>query len=716
VVFAFGFLIFSASAQDSTTTTTTTTTTKKLPTIGQTEPEPEVVKLSPYTIKDDQVVGWNSQMTFSGSRTAENIMTTPVGITIITKDLLKDMGATNMTQILQYTGSGITPRVGYRDDYVVRGFRQENMRDGILGSFITAALLYDIDRVEFVKGPTALVFSNYGNVSGTANYVTKRPSAKESGDASVTFGNYGLYIGEATQRGPLNASGTKRYRFTIGAQEYRGWAGRATPGDNNYHNNNLVSGSYDWDVLPKLQLRFDLRHVLQKDRDHDSAMIDPLTGLVWQKIVDGYNTTTSWTNLRSEEITAQFTAILQVTSEFDIRASAVSSVGDYQYHEPTRNGAGGLQAADGPNYTLITGMRQRDYHNWIENVDTNIDATWSHTFSNWFRNRFNFGWANRQSHSRTDYYQTSPLPDFVIADPVGARPKPFPQQLQTPASVGASRQSGYTYYVHDALYFLDEKLIVTGGARFITPGSNGLAKRDYVPNVGLVYRFTPGLSFYAAYAESVQLITGVDQWGTAYVNQYGKSKDVGLKFNLFNEHLFGSVAAFDIFQSPVFLTVTKPHPVTGVIITAQAQQGNLSNKGMEADIGYTDKVGPGEWSVYVTFYNGDPRNELGLQPAAAYKTKDTIFMKYRLSTGSMAGLYFGGGWSHVGSSPGSGFPTIPAYSYSSLLAGYGIGNWSVTGNIDNLADKKDIILGTEGRNDTYLMAPRTYKVSFNYKW
>ena len=54
--------------------------------------------------------------------------------------------------------------------------------------------LYDIQSVEAVKGPTASRIQQFlGNVTGTINYVTKRPTAVPGGEVNFTVGNFGTY-------------------------------------------------------------------------------------------------------------------------------------------------------------------------------------------------------------------------------------------------------------------------------------------------------------------------------------------------------------------------------------------------------------------------------------------------------------------------------------------------------------------------------------------
>src|SRR4051812_17840718 len=78
-----------------------------------TTPEEEPVNLNPFTVSETQRSPWNSQQTFSGSRIAENIMDVPINISILTGDFIQSIGATTLTELLNYAGSGVNQRVSY---------------------------------------------------------------------------------------------------------------------------------------------------------------------------------------------------------------------------------------------------------------------------------------------------------------------------------------------------------------------------------------------------------------------------------------------------------------------------------------------------------------------------------------------------------------------------------------------------------------------------
>ena len=685
---------------------------------AETEPAEDnsVVKLNPYTINEKNVVGWNSQMTFSGSRTAEELIRIPANISILTKDYLKDIGATNLLDILPYAASGVTQRVSYREVFTVRGFRQQKLTDGLDSFNYGFDPLYDIERIEIIKGPTALVFSNYGNVSGAINYVTKRPTSTPMGDASFTVGNYGLYIAQATQRGPLNANGSVRYRFTAGAQDSVGWFGRITPGAEDYNKNSLVSASVDWTATSKLEFRFDAGYAVGRMRDENDALLDPVTQKPWIGSVNGYNISGDWNYHNNSILRARAEAIYQPFSELTIRALYYNARQKFwfSYLDSEKGAFPGLQASEYPNYTVIKGMAHVWYERFPGLDNSIVDATWAHDFGG-IKSRLNAGYNYDQRKDSVLYYST-PVADIIIAAPVSSRPGEVPQHQRILASKTQSGNGGWTAYAQEALSFFREKLLVTAGARLVSPSSNTLGKKTTVPSYGLLYRVTPGISVYAAKADSYTPQTGFDIFGNVRKDIIGKSKEVGLKFNALNERFFGTVDYFDILVDPVNRQIQAINPATGILIYGNAAVGKQTTTGVEADFGYVAKLGEDEWSTFVTYYSADPKTSVGLQPSSAVKSKHSLFTKFSFNGGALKGLRLGGGVSHVGGSPGVGFAWMDAYTTYSAFIGYQRKHWSLGFNADNLTNKKDILVGSEGTNFLQLAPPLNYRTTLSFQW
>ncbi len=677
----------------------------------------ETVRMNPYVLEEKNVVGWNSQMTFSGRHSAGELLELPTAISIITADFMKDIGATNLMGVMEYAASGVNNRVAYREDFTVRGFRQAPLRDGTPYQNYGFLTLYDIDAVEVIKGPDALMFNTYGNISGGVNFVTKSPSPVQTGDINFTVGNFGTYIGSITARGPATKDKTVRYRVTAGKQLQAGWQGQGTDSAN-YHNNSLYSASIDWDVTKKLLVRFSGGEQRERARDYGSGIIDPVTGKVSEISKHGFSLGTNWSfyNLDTERGTAE--AILSVTPELTFRWRSTSYYTFWNYDQPTAQGQN-LNPAEYPNYTVVNNIYAEKYVYTVLNVNSYADMTWVKRMG-WADNQLSAGMNYFENHSNYDLYDNL-LPAFVIGAPISSRP-PLPLILvasgtgpQTQASYSVVRNGGWSTYVQDTLKTFHDRLIMAAGVLIVTPSTNNQAKRGTVPNFGVVYRLTPGVSAYAAYGKSFTPQVGFDVFGTPLVNQLGTSKEAGFKFNALNEHLFGTIDYFDIVVSNQLQQVYGKN-LAGLFVFGNAQVGQISNKGFEAEMGWVQPIGPGEWSTYATGYSASPKDVNGNQPHAAVKEKYTAFTKYGFTTGPAKGFEAGIGYSDIGASPGVGFATMPAYSLWTAFAGYSWKHYKLTFNADNLLDKKGIITGAEGPGLLALNPPFSFKVTIARTW
>lgn len=172
----------------------------------------DIVTLSPFTVSTSKDVGYRASNSIAGTRTNTPIKDIPVNIQVFTKDLADDLIIKNQVDFEAYNASLVYGGADRFSDnpiqqpyqaFLFRGFRQNwGLRDGVRE--------YDpIDsqafaRVEVVKGPVAALYG-LAYPGGVMNNITKTV------DFSKTFGNIRLTAGgEGDYRATLdfNAPGT----------------------------------------------------------------------------------------------------------------------------------------------------------------------------------------------------------------------------------------------------------------------------------------------------------------------------------------------------------------------------------------------------------------------------------------------------------------------------------------------------------------------------
>ena len=129
-------------------------------------------------------------------RTPTQIIDVPQSLTITTQDEILDRGWDSIAQIIDYTpGVNTSQGEGHRDAVVFRGVRStaDFFIDGVRDDVQYYRSLYNLQKVEILRGPNALLFGR-GGTGGILNRVTKKGVIGEvfaSGLASIdTFGAY----------------------------------------------------------------------------------------------------------------------------------------------------------------------------------------------------------------------------------------------------------------------------------------------------------------------------------------------------------------------------------------------------------------------------------------------------------------------------------------------------------------------------------------------
>jgi len=140
-----------------------------------TAPKEEAVVLSPFTVNTEKDNGYIAADSLMGGRLATPLLKTPSDITVLTRDFLDDVGATDYLAASSYlTNTYVTLPSG-------QDFGAQNNFRGLGGGFPTRNYFkynniidfFNVERVESARGPNAILFGD-GIVGGVINTVTKQ--------------------------------------------------------------------------------------------------------------------------------------------------------------------------------------------------------------------------------------------------------------------------------------------------------------------------------------------------------------------------------------------------------------------------------------------------------------------------------------------------------------------------------------------------------------
>ncbi|MGH7956225.1 MAG: TonB-dependent receptor plug domain-containing protein, partial [Opitutaceae bacterium] len=171
-------------------------------TVGR-DPNVDTVTLSPFTVTADADVGYAASSTLAGSRFNTPLKDTAASISVLTAEFISDIGATNLTEALQYSTStqpdqddagsdGANPSgnsmLEFGDRFRVRGQNVTQARNYF--ALRIQSDNYNVERIEDSRGPNSVLFG-FGSPGGIVNVSTKQARLDRSFKrATVQMGSF----------------------------------------------------------------------------------------------------------------------------------------------------------------------------------------------------------------------------------------------------------------------------------------------------------------------------------------------------------------------------------------------------------------------------------------------------------------------------------------------------------------------------------------------
>jgi catecholate siderophore receptor len=135
--------------------------------------------------------GYAVKSTSTATKTDTLLRDTPQAITVITSELMRDQAMQNMADVIRYVPGIVTAQgEGNRDTVIFRGnsstsdFYVDGMRDDVQ----YYRDFYNIDSVEAIKGPNAMIFGRGGS-GGVINRVSKQPQWNDIREVGFSVGS-----------------------------------------------------------------------------------------------------------------------------------------------------------------------------------------------------------------------------------------------------------------------------------------------------------------------------------------------------------------------------------------------------------------------------------------------------------------------------------------------------------------------------------------------
>ena len=145
------------------------------------------------TVTVAEQAGYRAEAVRSGTKTLTPLRDIPQSISVVTRELITDQMMMSMGDVVRYV-PGITAIQGEnnRDQIVIRGNNSsaDFFLNGVRDDVQYYRDLYNIDRVEALKGPNAMIFGRGGG-GGVVNRVTKEADFMASREVEFQGGSFG---------------------------------------------------------------------------------------------------------------------------------------------------------------------------------------------------------------------------------------------------------------------------------------------------------------------------------------------------------------------------------------------------------------------------------------------------------------------------------------------------------------------------------------------
>jgi len=161
-------------------------------------PANEVHRLAQFEVHGQKETNvYTAQRSLTATKTDTALIDVPQSISVITRELIDDQAMQNIGDVTRYVpGVGIAQGEGNRDTPVLRGnsTTADFFIDGVRDDVQYFRDLYNVDRVEVLKGPNAMIFGRGGS-GGLINRATKLANGRAHHEATLQIGSWEQYRG-----------------------------------------------------------------------------------------------------------------------------------------------------------------------------------------------------------------------------------------------------------------------------------------------------------------------------------------------------------------------------------------------------------------------------------------------------------------------------------------------------------------------------------------
>lgn len=655
------------------------------------------------------------------------VLELPQNIQVISESALADQQVTAMGDGVIRNVSGATKleHWGMYTRINMRGSRASEFRNGMNVTSNWGPLSVDmslVDHIEFVKGPAGFMMSN-GEPSGIFNVVTKKPTGRTGGEASLMFGSFGLYRATLDVGGHFDKNNKLQYRLNLmgqtqhSFQQFRFNKRYAIAPSITYiiDEKTDITAEYIFqhDKISNVGLPYAFSPKGYADLPRDFTLAGP--GLEPTVIDDhslflylhhhfnkNWKLTVQGAHLSYKQIgSSLWPASMDSTGDMIRTVSSFDALYQSDFGQVFVNG----KFETGPvQHKILTGLDLGVKDHWYDwNQSHNLDDT---------KNPFNI-YHPQYGHPSNEY------PDFDRSESIRQRAEKNNLMLN---------QNYSGLYLQDQLGFWENKIRLTLAGRYtyVKQSNYGtdLEAKKFTPRVGLSVSIDKNTSAYALFDQSFLPQSGLLRGNKLPDPQTGNNLEIGFKKDWMNGKWNTTLAVYRILKNG--LLVNDPDTTNNPNNRYSLQIGQSKTQGVELDV--RGQITKGLNVILNYAYtdskiskDSDPKKVGNPVPGFA-KHVANGWLTYDFQNGFLEGFGLSGGFAYQADRSTWGWASENQMS----LPDY----FRLDGGIFWKKDKLKVILNVNNLLDTYLYsgapygsfyywqaeAPRNFRLSVAYRF
>ena len=685
-------------------------------------PAGEVVTLDTFTITSEKDLGYKAANSVGATRTNTPIVDTPQSISVFNSLFIEDSMSFDLTALTVFEPTFV-PTQPDRGTYISRGYTvNATFVDGLpqrntFGPNYTA----NVDRVEILKGPAAILYGQ-GAGGATINRVLKRATPTFKTMLLATVGDNDYKRVQLDTGGPLGASiaGGPQLAYRLNAVWLDGETFKTLSSNDEF----LISPAFSIPIGRNTQL--DLNFTYDKT-NLTGNFAQPVTQGVpgMMVLTGGQQVFVPIENSFGEPFDER--PIEKTLTSYDFRhrfSDHLSFRSQYQFETYNQEISEIFPQIGQYVITATSASIRRVYRE--QNVDTKADRTRNELVGDFatgaVKHKLLGGFSFDETNESQLFHQTSTaaVPALDMVNPVYGTYQP-PDISTVPITTNQQTKSiARAWYANELAAFFDERLFVQLGYRtqetYQRVNNRRTAAITSIPtdadtwSLGGVYHLNAAKTFslWAASSEAFEPNFRVNPDGETLQPTTGQTYEGGLKFDLFQSKLNGTVSVFQTKRDNV--VEAAPDLGVGYFRSVPGQ----TSEGFEVTGSYNPSRRFQINGGYAYLDAHDTRTGAGVANTSRHSF--SAFARYEQPDGVLKGAFASIGYIYRSErTPTGGVWIVPDFNRVDLGLGYGWKSgkiaYRINANLENAFD--ELLFADNNQSDRYAMlAPRNLRVSF----